>query len=142
MAKVSFLFSKILLFYDSSSEVICQQSDSMAKGYSSLMEKYGDVNGRVQPIKFLKNRRVKETFLYPVVSWLLIILLQLVYRYHDHHSENGIRIVQAFATLIGRCTDVFCFFSLLWDNQVKAIIWEDGAIIYIYIYIYVYMLKW
>ena len=54
----------------------------------------------------------KENSLYPVCdSWLSHLSLWL--EYNHNYSEGSIRAVQAFATLILQCIDIFFFFMTI-----------------------------
>ena len=52
---------------NSNPEHICQQNDSMAKQYCSLMKEHGDINGTAQLHKLVEYHRKKKNLSYPMV---------------------------------------------------------------------------
>ena len=69
-------------------EGICQNNDSIPKGYCGLVKEHVDFCGRVQPRKFVKGEGKLIITGYFCDYWLTYLSLSLEY---DHNpSESGI----------------------------------------------------
>ena len=91
-------FKKRLVWFDNKScysvsnskfEGMCQQNNSMAKGYFGLTDEYGNDNRRAQPSKLVEYPSQKENLLYPVGIcdyWLSYFRLSLEY----NHNDSGV----------------------------------------------------